>query len=107
MISLSLAEPPVPQKFFSFLPSSSRSSLVPTKPVISVTALPARCLVSNHTRSFCCSGVRVLTASCSSSNLKLGSVLYTNPLLSGLFFLLIVQGYFIRTLNYHSFQTEV
>jgi hypothetical protein len=42
----SLAAPPVPQNDFNFLPSSSRSWVVPMKASMTVTGLPPRCLVS-------------------------------------------------------------
>src|SRR5688500_2779791 len=93
MISPSFAEPPVPQNDFNFFPRSSRSSCLPIKPSTSVTALPARCLVSNLTFSFCCAGNNVSPECRSSSNLKFGSVLNTNPRLSGLFFLLMYSGF--------------
>lgn len=41
MISPSLALPPLPQKFLSFLANSSKSVSLPTNPVIRETCFPA------------------------------------------------------------------
>ena len=79
--------PPAQQKLRIWLETKQRGGKAAT--VITVAAFPPRCLVSSQMRSFCWAGGRV-TASCpSASKEKLGSVLYTNPRVSGLFFLLM------------------